>query len=554
MNTKMPLVITALSLLACGRSPESSSVKRYEVPQNGADFVELGQAFDTDRVRMLNIKCVEGDMQTATTNAKGSFDLGYDLSFEEMLKKINGKLSVDVNFPAVRAGVGADYAKDQASSSVANAFTFTWDVVGKKDVLKTGSYRPTAKALEYARNPSNILQQKCGNEFVKEIEYGAHLFVNMKVDYLSKADKEAIGGKLKLAIGEGGIDIVKLEGDLSTVNSARKESVSIKVSAQQIGGNPLLLTSIIPNNAIECNLKNPEPCFNVFNEAISYAKNSITQQMATPNALVPVKYITERYDESGVEELVPTGGYEVLSQLTKERIRLIDRKVSEAMLDYSRASSLLGSYAGYLGKEQTAKIQAIYDAAFGNSVILGDTSKACYDNPGGCIAYSDSRLKELKTYDRNALSLDELTNLNRVGFGSWSFGYQLPATAFTVTQTGSGFFAEDYDGFTAFSPAGEAVRLAGSFRNRPCSEVESLLQAKTQEIEISSTLDHAVSVTQTRKGDRFSLRVLAAYRTAGGECASFTFHSQDSYRSNIDFTAVSSLKRGIVDVLSSVAR
>lgn len=554
MSTKIPLVITAFSLLACGRSPESSSVKRYEVPQNGADFVELGQAFDTDRVRMLNIKCVEGNMQTTTTNAKGSFDLGYDLSFEEMLKKINGKLSVDVNFPAVRAGVGADYAKDQASSSVANAFTFTWDVVGKKDILKTGSYRPTAKALEYTRNPSNILQQKCGNEFVKEIEYGAHLFVNMKVDYLSKADKEAIGGKLKLAIGEGGIDIVKLEGDLSTVNSARKESVSIKVSAQQIGGNPLLLTSIIPSNAIQCNLKNPEPCFNVFNEAISYAKNSIVEQMTSPNALVPVKYITERYDESGVDELVPSGGYEVLSLLTKERIRLIDRKVSEAMLDYSRASSLLGTYAGYLSKEQTARIQGIYDASFANSVILGDTSKACYDNPGECIGYSDSRLKELKAYDRNSLSLDELTNLNRVGFGSWSFGYQLPAHSFTVTQTGSGFFAEDYEGFTSFSPAGEAVRLAGSFRNRPCSEVESLLQAKTQDLEISSTLEHAVSVAQTRKGDRFNLRVLAAYRTAGGECASFTFHSQDSYRSNIDFTAVSSLKRGIVDVLSSVAR
>jgi hypothetical protein len=276
--------------------------------------------------------------------------------------------------------------------------------------------------------------------------------------------------------------------------------------------------------------------------------------MSSSTALVPIKYITERYDESGLEAIVPSKGYETISLLTKERIRFIDKKVGEAMTDYSRASSLLSAYAGYLGSQQTARIEQIYEDAFANSIILGDVSKNCYDSPGTCIANSDARLPELKTYDRDYLSLDRLTNLNRVGFGAWFFGYQLPANVFKVDQTASGFLAEDLDGFVQFSPSGEGIRVGGSFRNRPCSEVESLLNEGKKDLDIASSLAHAVLVTQTKRSGEYSLRILAAYRTAAGECASYSFHSKDSYRSEIDFSVPSSLKRSIVDTLSSVSK
>ena len=149
-----------------------------------------------------------------------------------------------------------------------------------------------------------------GDEFVTSIEYGAQLFVNMHVEYLNSQDKREIGGYLGVDIAGG---IVNVQGELDFLDDQSKESVKITVRAIQKGGEPTRLLTIIPNNIVTCSLSYPQPCFDLFSQAIQYAKNDFRYQFNQLSDYNVVSYKTTRYDRStaDVKRLAPA--YQTIS-------------------------------------------------------------------------------------------------------------------------------------------------------------------------------------------------------------------------------------------------
>lgn len=409
------LVCIPVSILlsSCGLKQSSeATVQQSEVPSALSDTARLGQSYDTEARRFQNLICVSGTEDSETGNNEATFRVVQDMSMSEVLDQLSGGLSIGVDFPAVRAGASANIAKRLSSTELSNTYTINWEITPHKKVLVPGTYGLTADGKKYAEfreTKPEILRARCGDEFVKEMKLGGSLMVNMKIDYANKQDKFKVSGKIKADIA----GVVNAEGSLESIDDETKQRVFITIEAIQKGGQPLELTKILPNNLMQCTLDNFKPCFDVFNEAIQYTKQNLPNQFADGKNYNIIRYKTERYDDSGLDQLVP----KLQSHYDKTVVRLaqseLDERYKQALQDVESAATIRKRFAQYLTDEQLAALADFQAKAQKNTEILATAATACLDNPNQkCIDLREPTIQSLKVYDRKVLSLSLDENLN----------------------------------------------------------------------------------------------------------------------------------------------
>lgn len=413
MTSIRPPILKSISLaslgfilISCG-SPVGTgkSELRGEVPSTHTDTATLGQAFHSGKKKMLNVGCVTGDVTEELGNVSGAFDLKLDLGFEDLIDRLGGSLAIDVNFPTVRAGASARYATDNTATANSNSYNFMWRATPKKRALKrptSGKFALSEYGQETAKNLATSME-KCGDEYVSSIEYGAMLNVTMKMEFRNEQDKKDIGGKLNVDVLQG---IVKVDGNLDYLSQEVKKSVKITVETTQQGGNPLEILKIIPDNLISCSLDNPSVCFNVFSSAIKYAKNDLPQQFTGLDSYNVIKYTTQKYSESGVDALTPPAGYPTVNVLVEEARANLDHLFQDALLDRARARKLISTYREWLTDDLNDKLVKLEDMANKNANRLSSAAVFCYDNPySGCLEREEAVKKQLSAYDKSLLSI-----------------------------------------------------------------------------------------------------------------------------------------------------
>lgn len=378
-----------------------------EVPASVNDHVLLGTGYDSVKKKFRNVQVIDGDIVSTYGYVGATFEYGTDIGFENILKKLNGGIEVGVNFPVVRASAGATLAKESASSERSQSFTF-YAYLRPKDrtIEATGGLTLNTAGDDIATNYQSERYDMAGDQFVKSIEYGADVFINMKVDYRSAQDKLDIGGKLDVDFMSG---MVNAEGELKYLDEDLKKSVKINVKAYQHGGDPKQLLTIIPNNIATCTLKNPDPCFELFDAAIDYARNNFAGQFNSFSDYNVVKYYTQTYKDNtlDVARLSETVGDP--STFTTTRLPLWEAKFLEALLDEKRASGLLSGYYSLMDATQRGTVENIKKWAYDNSFTYADLIKYCNDNPFGssCETYWNTIDTQgyIKSYDRSDLEI-----------------------------------------------------------------------------------------------------------------------------------------------------
>lgn len=261
----------------------------------------------------------------------------------------------------------------------------------------------TSVGRKYIDEYQAELFDKVGNEFVTAVEYGASLFINMKIDFRNKYDKLNIGGKIHVKYG----GIIDAEGALDFLDENTKKSVRITVRAIQNGGDPLELLKVFPDQIMSCTLENPQPCFDVFQNSVNYAQEDFIKQFDTLDKYNVLGYHTNTYEESGLEELMPQGNYPTVTALVKRLQTELDESFQTALLDYERASKMLTMYNQYMSQEQCDAVEDIRDKAYDNARIYSDATIYCYDHPFGnaCLDYADEARALIETYDKAHLSI-----------------------------------------------------------------------------------------------------------------------------------------------------
>ncbi|MCG7537272.1 internalin [Pseudoalteromonas sp. OOF1S-7] len=392
------LAMTGQSLAAQEKEANISSANLSGSVISGLinDHVAMGTAYDSQKKRFLNVQPVAGVIDETFGNTELKFKTGIDMSYDDMLNTLNGSVDVDVNFPVVRVSAGASLAKEMASSTYSSSYTFSASSTPKKRLFlpqdQNLGYTLSQVGSDVASNHQTKLQTLVGDEFVTGIEYGANVLVNLKIDYGSNQDKSDIGGYLDVDLYGG---VFNVGGQLRYLKDETKSSVKITVRAIQQGGDPKQLLTIIPNNIITCSLDNPEPCFDMFYEAVKYAKSGFNSQLNSLSDYNVVRYYTTRYENASLalRALVPE--YQVVRNATKWLISELEDDFKQAILDEQRADKLLNSYYAYLPASQRLAVEQIKDLAYDNAWFFFNAAQFCRDNPFGYAC--ENKVQEMKS-------------------------------------------------------------------------------------------------------------------------------------------------------------
>jgi hypothetical protein len=266
-------------------------------------------------------------------------------------------------------------------------------------------FQPTQGALDIVNaNPGNKLEN-IGDEFLTAIEYGSQIMVNLKFEYKNAEDKVKWGGQLEVDWkGQ-----VKVSGELAATNNNLKRDIKITVSAKQFGGDPLRILSVIPDNIFRCTMENPQPCFDIFSNTITYMKTDYINQFDTLDDYNVNKLFMDKYKTSGpgLNVLVPEGVNPAKVMLTKLAIKNMTEAWIESIMDHRRADNLLNYYATELSSADRSALETLRSDALLNSFLYADSVSYCNDNPIGsfCRAREIEVDGYISNYDRTLLEL-----------------------------------------------------------------------------------------------------------------------------------------------------
>lgn len=380
------------------------------------DHVIIGTAYNSTTKEFLNHQPVTGRVTEQYGGVEFNFSYDTETTYDEILSALNGSVDASVSISAVQVNAGAHIAKESAESEFSSSYTFTAATTPKKKVFvpnnsNTG-FQLSPVGQKIADDFQGQLLEMAGDEFVTSIEYGAQLFVNMNIEYLNSQDKDNIGGYLGVDIAGG---IVSVQGELDFLDEKSKESVKITVRAIQKGGDPTQLLTVIPNNIVTCSLRNPQPCFTLFTQAIQYAKNDFRFQFNQLSDYNVVNYETTRYERStaDLKRLAPE--YQEISFARDQLLFELTDKYKKALVDEQRAADILSSYYSWIPANQRASVQLIQRQAYNNAWLYFDAAEYCQAHPYGtlCVDYwnniaqvcTDTGEGCIATYDRYQLEI-----------------------------------------------------------------------------------------------------------------------------------------------------
>ncbi|MBQ4839294.1 MULTISPECIES: hypothetical protein [Pseudoalteromonas] len=378
-----------------------SELKALSGEAKSIDLVPLGTAYQSKGDVLLGLQSVQGVAVEHLGNTNIDFRVGVDLSYEQALKLIDGKVDAGFKFPAVRVDAGANYAKDISADRYTGTYSVYSSVKPKSRILMpTGDagYQPTQAAKELAQAYPGNKAANLGDGFVQGFAYGSNVVINMKIEYRNEQDKRKIGGYLSVDwIGK-----VKVDGQLQKIDEEKRQSVKISISGYQSGGDPNRLLNIIPNGIMRCTLLNPEPCFNLFEAAVNYLKTDYINQFdSLDDYNITESYITKYLDSgAALQQLIPDAGYTPVNYLTKLVIKELTARWIEERLTYRRAKNLQRYYAAQFSPEQLNQLQQIESSSRANANLFADMVDYCERNPEGnyCIDYESGNLAYYRDY------------------------------------------------------------------------------------------------------------------------------------------------------------
>jgi len=282
MNRFAMSLITVLMTLSPSSCKHSSSEVSSEIPGSYSDTAFLGQAYDSTKSKFYNVSCVKGMELAGVGNSSSELTITSDMDYNSIVKKLDGDLAGSVTFPGVSAGASGKFALDSQYDDRSETHNIIWVGVNRKKVFKPGSLSVSDQGQQYITGYRAILQDKCGDEYVSEIQYGASLFATLKVQYLNSSDKFEIGGSLNI----GAKQIVKVDASSEILNSKMAKRTRVSVIAKQFGGNPSGLLSVIPQGIVSCSFDNMQPCVDAFNAIVKYATNTLAPDLTGQPATV----------------------------------------------------------------------------------------------------------------------------------------------------------------------------------------------------------------------------------------------------------------------------
>lgn len=396
-------------LTGCGGKNNEAKTKADIPASTKASFLTRG--FDSHTQRFKEVSCIEGDVKYAGSQ-KAGVTVNRNMSLKQIQTELGletaGKLSLEI----VNASAATSFSANVATNKLKDNLTFKFYVNGKDALLDKQILSQRGRDAARTQNIDTI-RKSCGDEYVSRVELGGELFVNFGFEFANNEIKTAFKAEIDLDF----IDLFQVEGAAKTSLEKFGETVKVRISAHQIGGDPTQLRSILntdPNGNIpvfQCSLKNPEQCTKAIQNIVKYATDpangfsrqiqNITYDPTNPKGAAVLKYHTKSYHDAGFVELYPNNPPIIDLAITLQRQKHL-RDFSKQSADNKEAHRLL--LLPFITNEERARYQAVYDATETNTLALAEVAGHCYSAPLECL--DRSKKLQLIAYNADGLYKD----------------------------------------------------------------------------------------------------------------------------------------------------
>ena len=364
--------ISALILATVGFVCEANSntgVQTMSLHVENADpyfVIQLGQGKNIV-TEEWKTQCLNGKIKTSHDKDAARFILDRTLTESELESSFGFKSSAKAAIGLFSGSARASFAKSTRSSSRSITMVYKASVVTGTDFLDE-----TAINWLVPKEDPKFFSQ-CGDAVVQQITRGGELYLLVRMDFASEAEKmafeTALGGSYGL-IGSGSAEV-------QAASKSFAQRAAVHIEAYQHGGEANRLSHALnPQHAVTCDMANLTACNKFMQSALAYAagkgRDDFPQNLVrTPAALQYTLRDWEDYNAGAAVQDIP-------ANVQKARDSLLEKLQLQINIQ-NRYDSLRA--AGYFGAPQSfrSRIEQTNTESEKNVKLLENAVKSCFD-------------------------------------------------------------------------------------------------------------------------------------------------------------------------------
>lgn len=384
-------------LAACG--PEvpthegpSTSYQTKDVISPDAGIAILGQGYDShsESFRSRCADYTDHYIYAGTPQAEVRFDKS--LSHEELLDILDVNVSGKMSYGAFNAKGAATFATEAASSNLSESLVFVSQTRGRSVLMDQAQLTRLGRDAA-ASGDSQAIRTDCGDQFVRRVDLGSQLLINVKFEFAN----QDIKANFEAEIDFDYLSLFSVAGAAKVASEKYHNNIQVAISALQIGGKVQELNKALAATSdgdglaiVNCDFAHPEACQKALSKLIKYATTNYVAQIANLDYNIKdstagaafLGYEVVDYYGGGLRELYPNPSPVLASEIQEARDRLA-LQYSIQSAHRRRAEKLKGMR---LSHDEERRISRVASTLQDNVAKIVRTAQTCYEFPLRCVA------------------------------------------------------------------------------------------------------------------------------------------------------------------------
>jgi hypothetical protein len=296
----------------------------------------------------------------------------------------------------ISASAAADFATATSSDQYSESATYRADFRPKSIQLQRKVF--TEQANRKKRSAS-AFREMCGDEYVEQVSLGGSLYVNLKIQFGTREEREAFSSQVKVSGPIGSVS-----ASLKKASEKLSKSGFISIRLLQIGGDVEQLATIFrqtvptgsgnvaptlssPLALVNCSMDQLESCTAVLESAIRYASEDFPSQITrnieqvySPGGPAFIHYVTKPWATAGV--IMPNPIASQATVFAQQRLSDLFEREDTVMarirsLDLARIR---------LSPAQREKLNRAERTVNANVHLIKEAANECYDDESTCVS------------------------------------------------------------------------------------------------------------------------------------------------------------------------
>jgi hypothetical protein len=282
-----------------------------EIPSTSqTEKAVLGEGYNFKEERFAS-ECVMGSPIYAGA-PESAIQYDRSMSSTELSDSLGFSVGAKARYRLISGSLSAKFASESSASDFSEVTVYSANYKFKNVKLNYTGLTPVGQQAKGSSSESNLVwenwQRTCGHEYVSEITLGASLYISIKVEFATRADKSSFNAEFNIK----GL----MFGASGALNQASEKFGSrgfITIRAYQLGGDVSKLSKALSAETdvdgkhvsalIRCSMEDPSACLAVLDRAIDYATQEFPEQIKpdynpdNPAGPAELLYITRPWEE-----------------------------------------------------------------------------------------------------------------------------------------------------------------------------------------------------------------------------------------------------------------